>query len=395
MNIWLILGIEPTDDARAVKLAYAARLKALRPEEDPAAFQTLRQAYERAMVRLRDAQDGPELPQLEQVEQQEDMEQLAQMAGQAQMATRPLDALRPRPAAPAAPPLPELPELPLDVPLARPLALDLVPETEEQLAQQASQRWLPGPRPQSYAIQRPALRPGPVLPTPEAAADMVCQALGRVSADQHGPEIARLYRQPGWGNSAFRDALQKALIRSIEDNFSLRGYLVPILGELFGWQRNWQQMPERDAIRHLLDRHRARNWRQQFDKWPAGDVKVQCLALLAGPVDVAKFEAFACDRSQLDAMQRLLKHLTDDSPYVVGHEVNAATFQWWTDNSTKLRRLSAPGAATAKPAAKRTPMPRRPTKSAPLFRPAWHARLSGGQLAVVALLLVGVLVWVT
>ena len=43
------LGIEPTDDVRAIKSAYAALLRKTRPEHDPAAFQLLAHAYEAAL----------------------------------------------------------------------------------------------------------------------------------------------------------------------------------------------------------------------------------------------------------------------------------------------------------------------------------------------------------
>lgn len=45
---WHILGIEPTQDQREIKKAYARRLKVTRPEEDPQGFQRLRDAFEEA-----------------------------------------------------------------------------------------------------------------------------------------------------------------------------------------------------------------------------------------------------------------------------------------------------------------------------------------------------------
>ena len=48
---WALLGIAPTRQARDIKRAYAARLKTVRPDDDPAGFQALRQAYEWALAR--------------------------------------------------------------------------------------------------------------------------------------------------------------------------------------------------------------------------------------------------------------------------------------------------------------------------------------------------------
>ncbi|AJQ93462.1 RDD family protein [Gynuella sunshinyii] len=45
MSAWTVLGIEPTDDARAIKLAYSSALKKCRPDEDPDGFQALHRAY--------------------------------------------------------------------------------------------------------------------------------------------------------------------------------------------------------------------------------------------------------------------------------------------------------------------------------------------------------------
>jgi hypothetical protein len=48
-GVWDELGIEPTKDQRAIKKAYAERLKKTRPEEHPEKFQALRRAYEAAV----------------------------------------------------------------------------------------------------------------------------------------------------------------------------------------------------------------------------------------------------------------------------------------------------------------------------------------------------------
>jgi len=48
LNIWDTLAIKATPDQRAIKRAYAAKLKITRPEDDPQAYQELREAFDAA-----------------------------------------------------------------------------------------------------------------------------------------------------------------------------------------------------------------------------------------------------------------------------------------------------------------------------------------------------------
>ena len=58
------LGLRPDADARAVKRAYAARLKTVRPDDDPEGFQRLNEAYQAALAQCaaRDDARAPRLP---------------------------------------------------------------------------------------------------------------------------------------------------------------------------------------------------------------------------------------------------------------------------------------------------------------------------------------------
>ena len=47
---WSRLGLEPTVDVRAIKRAYASKVRLTRPDDDAAAYQALREAYERVQA---------------------------------------------------------------------------------------------------------------------------------------------------------------------------------------------------------------------------------------------------------------------------------------------------------------------------------------------------------
>lgn len=49
MNIWKILGIEPTTDKKAIRKAYAAKTKVIHPEDAPEEFKRLHEAYQAAL----------------------------------------------------------------------------------------------------------------------------------------------------------------------------------------------------------------------------------------------------------------------------------------------------------------------------------------------------------
>ena len=53
MNIWDVLGLAPTQDASAIRRAYAAAAAQYNPEDHPEEFLAVRQTYEQAMAYAR------------------------------------------------------------------------------------------------------------------------------------------------------------------------------------------------------------------------------------------------------------------------------------------------------------------------------------------------------
>ncbi|RMP22112.1 DnaJ domain protein [Pseudomonas syringae pv. delphinii] len=60
MDCWSVLNIERDADERSIKRQYARLLKTTRPDDDPSAFQNLRDAYEQALSRARSRVDDEE-----------------------------------------------------------------------------------------------------------------------------------------------------------------------------------------------------------------------------------------------------------------------------------------------------------------------------------------------
>jgi len=65
MNFWQVLALEPTAELKAIKKAYAVKVKRCKPENDPQGYQQLREAFETAKSFVKYCQSLSEQEQIE------------------------------------------------------------------------------------------------------------------------------------------------------------------------------------------------------------------------------------------------------------------------------------------------------------------------------------------
>ncbi|MBQ9909344.1 MAG: J domain-containing protein [Treponema sp.] len=70
MSCWEILGIEPTDDKKQIKIAFAKKLKENPPDKDARIYQQIREAYNNALAES--VYIGEEESNDDEVEEEED-----------------------------------------------------------------------------------------------------------------------------------------------------------------------------------------------------------------------------------------------------------------------------------------------------------------------------------
>lgn len=90
-GIWSELGIEPTEDSRAIKKAYARQIAKYHPEEFPEQFQKIHEAYERALelIKIKEIpEQNVDVPEPEHGQEQEKGGKAAQISALAEKYAR-------------------------------------------------------------------------------------------------------------------------------------------------------------------------------------------------------------------------------------------------------------------------------------------------------------------
>lgn len=280
MTPWQQLQLAPTQDVRAIKRAYALRLKQCRPEQDPAGFARLRQAYEMALE-LAEPKLGWQRPC-------ESEEVLA-------------DAV--------------------DVPVA-----DFSESSGTDEVARASSVWrLPDQRMEG-GESSPAFQAQPI-DFDNSAIDCLREMTGAPSQERE-TVLAWWFADPRLvehgGQKIFTNALMNELLEHLDRWERLFG----LGGAGLGWDVSAAFAGHPD-LQRLNARVKERQWIAKTRV--SGTVRRRALDLLLRPLDQAAAEAFAKTNQHWETMAALLREIRILDPEPLGSAIDAETMRWWRD----------------------------------------------------------------
>jgi hypothetical protein len=287
MNIWSLLGIEPTGDQRTIKRAYTKLLKRTNPEDDPEGFQRLREAYERATLWAQSiaAEDPDPQEPIHQVTlgpiglshppvpQYKNPHQIRQPHGQADGDFHTADQFEP---------------------------------TEDQPTQPTE----PIPAPEDHPVVRHVLATAKNQGTQAAVEEL--QTL------QNTPELEHLDR---------RDEFEEALLLQIVQAQDVPLDFVHEVSTHFGWGKHGGYMHRRhpQAIGEILQRISA--W--QFYLEHIANKQNKLASVLFGPYEPKRFALRALSCKYRLAMRDFMEDMEARYPDLLHLHTNSDSYTWW------------------------------------------------------------------
>ncbi len=267
MNFWSVLGLAPGQDMAAIKQAYAAKLRTTRPDDDAAAYQQLREAYD-AAVRHAKGVAKPAAFTARWTESVAESPPSQETASPAESDSEPETARPPPEPVPASPPLP-------DARVAQ--ELNEVPDAQDALAAQAAQKTAAASRAEAArkaaAVARAKLQwakqtAAPPVPTIdldeliEQTRDLWRQH-GDAALQAHWPQLRSVL---GDCSLAQAQACSTAFAQMIMSEAGLPAMFIDQLKQFFGWGSDYRRMPRLAGHEAVEFRRRLADVAQQLDR---------------------------------------------------------------------------------------------------------------------------------